>query len=114
MCIRDSIGRDVDVAGTEELPQFLIVDEAVLEDEVVSHPQTLGQLLEGQPVGLALVSQYVRMGHPEHDVDRLGIALHDLRKRPHHVLYAFVGREQSEGQDDASTLYPVSYTHLRA
>ena len=80
--------------------------EAVVEGDVLPHPQLLGQTLQAEPVAFAFRAHEMRMGRPEHDIDQIRILPDDLGQRPDHVLDPLARGEQAEGQQHLLALDP--------
>ena len=107
---RDDLGYvlirgDIEVGGAEKLRQLAEAHETVVEDHVLLHPQLPGQLLEAEPVDLALLPLQLRVRGPQDDVDRLGVPLDDRGQRGDGVLDALSGAEEAEGQQHVFTFH---------
>jgi hypothetical protein len=73
------VGRHVDVGGAQELVEFFLAHEPVVEDDMLVDTQLAGERLQRDAVRLAMVVTHVRVGRPQHDVQRLGMGGHDGR-----------------------------------
>ena len=92
------IRREINVRRADEPHQFLQLDEAIEEHDMLLHAEVFGQPLQAQAVGLALVAQQIRMRLAQHDVNDVGKFADDVRQRAQRVLDALVRREQAEGE----------------
>ena len=90
------IRREINVRRADEPHQFLQLDEAIEEHDVLLHAEVFGQPLQAQAVSLALVAQQIRMRLAQHDVNDVGKFPDDVRQRPQRILDALVRRQQSE------------------
>ena len=99
------IGGEVDVRGADEILEVLQGHEAVEEDDVLLDPAVLGQPLQAQPVAFAFPRHQVGMGGPQHQVDRLGMPLHDLRQRLDDVFEALARPQQAEGEQHLAAFH---------
>ena len=72
--------------------QFIELDEAVVEGDVLLHAQLRRQPLQFEAVELALGAQEVRVCHPENDVDQVWMLPGDLRQRAEHILEPYARR----------------------
>ncbi len=72
------IGRDIDVAHRDELEQRGQIDEPVEEHHVVVDSEFAHPRHQALAIGLALVSNQIRVRCAEHDVHRVRAALQDL------------------------------------
>ncbi|QDV06244.1 hypothetical protein Poly30_17510 [Planctomycetes bacterium Poly30] len=97
----------VDVRCREEVVEFRLTDEAVVEDHVGLDTKLATARLQHPSIRLALPLPLPDVGvsGAQDDVDRVREALDDGRQRVDHVLDAFVGREQPEGEDHPLTFH---------
>ncbi len=90
------IRREINVRRADEPHQFLQLDEAIEEHDVLLHAEIFGQPLQAQAVSLALVAQQIRMRLAQHDVNDVGKFADDVRQCAQRKLDALVRREQTE------------------
>ena len=71
------VRRDVKVRRADELLQIFKVHELVVEDDVLLDLVLLGEHFEAQPVGFAVLAQFVRMGGAQDDINDVGKLRHE-------------------------------------
>ncbi len=97
---RIDIRRDIDVGSLEIVEQFLLFDISVDETHLFPHTQFVGQRGQALAETFALFADEVRVGRPQHDIERIGVPFDDGGHGPDHMINALVGCQQAEGQDD--------------
>ena len=90
------VGREINVRRADEPHQFLQLDEAIEEHDVLLHAEVFGQPLQAQAVSFTLVAQQIRMRLAQHDVNDVGKFPDDVRQRAQGILDALVRRQQTE------------------
>ena len=76
-----------------------------MEDDILLHPQLVGQRLQRQPIGFALVANHVGVRGAHHQEHRGGEVLEHFGQGPNDVFDAFVPSQQAEGQEDRPALH---------
>jgi chorismate mutase len=84
------VGGQVDVGRADELLELGKLDEAVVENDLVSDPQVDGEVLEALPVFFPLGGNEVRVRRAQHDVDDIGMIRKDRRHGLDHVLNSLI------------------------
>ncbi len=85
------VRRDVEIGHAEKNFQFLLVDKAVVETHMPFYSQVLGQPLEGEPVGFALLTHQVGMRRAEDDIDEVGKFFDHVRQGAKNILDSLIG-----------------------
>ncbi len=92
------VGRDVNVRRAHVLDQLLRTHKAVVQDQLRRHAKFLSQCLQLIAISLSLTPANVRMRNSRDDVHHIRMLRKDCGQRADHILDAFVGRQQAEGQ----------------
>ena len=98
------IGRRVDVGGLQIVEQFVMLDEAVDERDIVADAQLIGKRLQPIAIGLAFMRNEIGVGGAQHRIEQIGMPLRDRGQCLDDRLDALAGREQAEGQHDIASL----------
>ena len=92
------IRREIDISGSDELAEFLVINIAVHEHDIPFHTEFLGELFEGFPVAFAVVPNLIRVRGSEDDVNDIRLFADDFRQGPQGILDPLARRKKPEGQ----------------
>ena len=99
-----AVRRNIEIGRSDELVEFRLIYEAIVEKHVLLDILFLGQPLQRPPVDFAVAPVYVRMGRAEDHVDHVRMLVQDVRQGADDVFVTLVGRKQTEAEQNRLAL----------
>ncbi len=63
---------DIKVGGADELLQIFKIDELIVKDDVLFQFVFFGEHFQAEPIGFAMLEQFIRMGGAQDNVNNIG------------------------------------------